>query len=337
MDIDNCLYSVVASNMRKTKNIAFSLILLFTSMTVAAHQDFWVVTESGNVKTRIKTGYQYEEIKKVQLIGELAELLAKKLNYNEPILLDFNHYYVGTAEPIYFLSFDNGTIKYNYDGARKGQPLLSGKGIVVRQVSSEFDIVNTLKMLEYSINNWKTIKKEQKRIEYNENYCNWIINSIDTNKSIDILDSKETEIIREIRNTKIYRPEKDFKSGITYYWQNDKYNIVFKNKNKEEFVASLNSIYDIQQKWNTIFIFETPADFSVFDTYKKKIVSKKWTIKNAERNYRPYDINHIGGDKFSISFSHYSKEPGIQPKNQIFIYAKYEDKIIQDLNEIMKE
>lgn len=61
-------------------------------MTVSAHQGFWVVTESGNVKTRIKTGYQYEEIKKVQIIGELAELLAKKLNYNEPILLDFNHY-----------------------------------------------------------------------------------------------------------------------------------------------------------------------------------------------------------------------------------------------------
>ena len=34
------------------------------------------MTESGNVKTRIKTGYQYEEIKKVQIIGELAELLA---------------------------------------------------------------------------------------------------------------------------------------------------------------------------------------------------------------------------------------------------------------------
>jgi hypothetical protein len=306
-------------------------------MTVSAHQDFWVVTESGNVKTRIKTGYEYEEIKKVEIIGKLAELLAKKLNYNEPILLDFNHFYVGLAEPIYFLSFDNGTIEYNNDYSQKGQPLLNKKGIVVRQVSNKFDITNTLKMLEYSIINWKSIKKEQKKIEYNDNYCDWIINSIDTNKSVDILDSKETEVITEIRNTKIYRPEKDFSSGITYYWQNSKYNVIFKEKNKEELIVSLNSIYDIQQKWNTIFIFETPADFSVFDTYKKEIVSKKWTIENAEKNYRPYHINHIGGDKFSISFSYYSKEPGIQPKNQIFIYAKYEDKVIQDLNEIMKE
>lgn len=323
--------------MKKTKNIAFLLIFLLTSMAVSAHQDFWVVTESGNVKTRIKTGYQYEEIKKVQIIGELAELLAKKLNYNEPILLDFNHYYVGTAEQIYFLSFDNGTIKYNYDGARKGQPLLSKKGIVIRQVSSEFDIINTLKMLEYSINNWKTIKKEQTKIEYNENYCNWIINSIDTNKSIDILASKETEVIREIKNTKIYRPENDFKSGITYYWQDDKYNIVFKKNNKEELVTSLNSIYDIQRKWNTVFIFETSSDFIVYDTYKKEIVSKKWKIENAEKNYRPYEINHIGGDKYSISFYYYSNEPGIQPKNQILIYARHDDKLIQNLNKLMKE
>jgi hypothetical protein len=77
--------------MNKTKNILIFLLLLLTSITVSAHQDFFVVNEFGNVKTRIKTGYEYEEIKKVQIIGELAELLAKKLNYNEPILLDFNH------------------------------------------------------------------------------------------------------------------------------------------------------------------------------------------------------------------------------------------------------
>jgi hypothetical protein len=73
-------------------------------------------------------------------------------------------------------------------------------------------------MLEYAIINWKTIKKEQKKIEYRENYCNWLINSIDPNKSIDILNEKDTKAISEIKNTKIYRPEKDFKSGITYFW-----------------------------------------------------------------------------------------------------------------------
>lgn len=322
--------------MKKIKNIVFLLIFFITSMKVSAHRDFWVFTESGNIKTRIKTGYQYEEIKKVQIIGKLAELLAKKLNYTESILLDFNHYYVGIAEPIYFLSFDNGTIKHSYDEARKVQPLLNKNGIVVRQVGSEFDIVNTLKMLEYSINNWKSIKKTQKRIEYNENYCNWVVNSIDINQSIEILKSKESEVIREIINTKIYRPEKGGKSRVTYYWKNNKYKVVFRGKNKEKLLITLNNIYDIQQKRNTIFIFETPADFLVFDSYKQ-VVSKKWSIENAEKNYRPYSINYLGGDKFSISFNYYSKEPGIQPKNQIFIYAKLEDKIIQDLNKMMKE
>lgn len=319
------------------KSIFLALIFLLSSVKALAHQDFWVIKEFGNVKTRIKTGYEYEEIKKVHIIGELAEILAKELNYSKPILLDFNHYYVGVAEPIYFLSFDDGTIKYNYEGAENVQPLLNKNGIVVRQVSSKFDIMKTLKMLEYSILNWKTIKKEQKKIEYNENYCNWIINSIDTTKSINILNSKETNAIRKIKNTKIYRPDKDFKSGITYYWENDKYHIVFVELEKEEKIITLPIIYDIQRKWNTVFIFETSADFVVFDTYKKEIISKKWSIENADKNYRPYEINHIGGDKYSISFYYYSKDADIQPKNQILIYARYDDKLIQDLDKLMEE
>jgi len=294
-------------------------------MKISAHKDFRVVKKFGTVTTRIKTGYKYEEIKKIQIIGELAEQLAKKLNYNEPILLDFDHHYVGVTEPIYYLSFDDGEIKYKYVRTKNKQTILNKKRIVVRQVSSEFDIINTLKMLEYSIRNWATIEKEQKKVE------RWdcIINSIDTNKSIDILDSKETEVIKEIKNTKIYRHEKSFRSGITYFWQNDKYNIVFVEKGKEKIITSFTRIYDIQKKHDIVFIFETPAEFIVFDTHKKEIVSKKLKIKNAEKNYKPYKINNIEDNKYSISFYYRSKESGIKPKKQILIYAQNEGKLIQ--------
>ncbi len=306
-------------------------------MIVSAHQDFWVVNQFRNIKTRIKTGYKYEEIKKVQIIGELAQLLAEKLNYNQPILLDFNHFYVGVSEPIYFLSFDKGIIKYNYDPIRIGKPLLTKKAIVVRQVSNKFDIVNTLKMLEYAILNWKTIKKEQIRIKYDENYCDWIINAIDQRTVTNIETSKESDVITGIKHFKIYRPEKDFKKGMSYFWQNDKYHIIFKEKNKERIITTLTSIYDIQKVRSTIFIFESPSEFVVFDEYKEEIVSKKWTIENADKNYRLYNINQIGGDKYSISFYYYSKEPGLQPKNQILIYSLYDDKLVQDLNRLMNE
>lgn len=215
--------------------------------------------------------------------------------------------------------------------------MLDKNGIVVRQVANKFDIINTLKMLEYSINNWKAIKKEQRQIEYNDNYCNWKINSIDTTRSVAILKTTESNILQKIKEKKIYRPEKDFKNGFTYFWQNEKFNIIYIEKNKEKKITSLSNVYDIQKKWNTVFIFESSADFIVFDTYKKDLVSKKWTIENAEKNYRLYHIEHIGGDKFSISFNYYSKEPGIQPKNQILIYSLYDDKLIQDLDKLMKE
>jgi hypothetical protein len=59
--------------------------------TTFAHKDFWKVADFGNVKVRVKTGFQYEEINKAFIIGQLAEKLSKDLNYADTIFLDFNH------------------------------------------------------------------------------------------------------------------------------------------------------------------------------------------------------------------------------------------------------
>jgi hypothetical protein len=319
------------------KNILLILIFSLSNLTLLAHQDFWVIHEFGNIKTRIITGYEYEEIKKVQIIGKLAEILAKEMNYNEPILLDFNHFYVGIAEPIYFISFDKGVINYKNSNGENGVKLLTKNGIVVRQVSNKFDIINTLKMLEYSIINYKSIKKEQKRIEYDKNYCDWIINSINTNQIVNILKSNETKLIKNIKNRKVYRPENKFKGGFTYFWQNEKYNIVFKTKDTEKPIITLSSIYDIQQKRNTIFIFEKSTEFIVLDTYQRKIISRKLKLENAEENYHPYKIEPFTKDLYTIKFSYFSKKPVNQYKNRISIYSRKNSKLIQDLDELMKK
>lgn len=318
----------------KTKNILIFLIFSLFSLTVFAHQDFWVVKEFGNIKTRIKTGYQYEEIKKVEIIGKLAEMLAKELNYNKPVLLDFNHFYVGIAKPTYFLSFDRGKINYNSSNKENGIKLLDKNGIVIRQVSNTFNILNTLKILEYSINNWKSIEKEQKTIEYKENYCDWLINSINKTKILNILNNNESETLKKIKKLKIYRPESKLKFSLNYFWKNGKYHIFYRENNKEKIILSINSIYSIQKEWNTIFIFETKTKFLVIDNNNKELISKKWNIENGNQNYRPYKIERLGGDKYVIKFSFFSEETGEQ--NRILIYSKNNDKLIQDLDKLMR-
>ncbi len=309
-----------------TKNLLIILTLLLIPITVSAHKDFWVSKRYGNVTSRIKTGYGYEEIRKVQIIGKLAEQLALKSDYTEPILLDFDHAYTGNSNSTYYLGVDDQEITYNH-GANE-QKILIKKKIVIYQIGSSFNIINTLKMLEYSIKNRTKIEVEQKPIK------RWkrTINSIDKNKTIDILKSPETELINSIKNTKIYRPEKDFKSGFTYFWKNDRYNIVFVEESNEKTITTSTNIYDFEKRDNIVFVFKTPSKLIVHETSKKEIISKKYRIRNASKNYKPYKISKIGDNMYTISFSYYYRR---RRKKQILIFDQTKGRLIRGRNKYL--
>lgn len=320
--------------MKVTSNISIFIILLFSGLSTFAHQDFYVITSFGKIKTRIKTGYEYEEIQKVKIIGELANKLAEELNYNKPILLDFNHFYVGVAKPTYFLSFDNGMI--NSD-SRNHSPLLKEDAIVVRQVGSSFNILRTIKMLEYAIINRKKIKENQKKIDYNNNYCNWIINSIETKEIKNSILNNESKIISKIKNIKVYRPEKKNNYNVTYFWKNENFHIIKKNESEERTLIKLNNVYDFQRKNNVVFIFETNKDFHVLDRFRSQTISQKWKIKDISENYKLFKIEKIYYQTYTMKTNYYSNEAGRQPKQRTLIYSKNYDNLIQDLDLILKK
>ena len=309
-----------------TKNLIIILTLLLIPITVSAHKDFWVSKKYGNVTSRIETGYGYEEIKKIQIIGKLAEKLALKLDYTEPILLDFDHKYTGNSNSTYYLGVDDQEITYNH--GTNEQKILIKKKIVIYQTGSSFNIINTLKMLEYSIKNRTKIEEEQKPIK------RWgrTINSIDKNKSIDILKTPETELINSIKNTKIYRPEKNFKSGFTYFWKNDRYTIVFAEESSEKTIIILTNIYDFKKRDNIVFAFKTPSKLIIHENSNKEIVSNKFRIKNARENYKPYKISKIRDNIYSINFSYYHRR---RRKKQSLIFDQTKGRLIRGSNKYL--
>lgn len=103
--------------MRASKLIL--IFILFSTAKAFAHQDFWMTKTFGNVKVRIKTGFRYEEINKVWIIGELAQNLCNELKYKDTVFLDFNHAYTGYCSPDYFISFGDGSIIQNWPGGEK--------------------------------------------------------------------------------------------------------------------------------------------------------------------------------------------------------------------------
>jgi hypothetical protein len=194
-----------------------------------------------NVKVRVKTGYEYEEINKAFVIGKLAVKLAKELNYSDPIFLDFEHHYTGDCYPAYFISYDKGKIEYTWESASKEENYLKTNAIVVRQVNRQFNVIATLSLLEYVIKNIYSIKESQKQIEYNENYCEWKINSIDTSLIKEQLLKPSSDLLKRILKNKIERPAKDLQSGISYFWQDNLFIIYDKdfNNSTRELCSSL--------------------------------------------------------------------------------------------------
>ncbi|WP_405566855.1 hypothetical protein [Polaribacter sp. Asnod6-C07] len=318
------------------KKLLFSTFIFLFSINIFGHRDFYVVKETGNIKTIIKTGYKYEEVNKIEIIGILAERLAQTLNYKEPILLDFNHFYVGNVKPTYFLSFDRGISNFNNIDDIYNKNLLIIDGIVVRQVGSSFNILDTLKILEYAIKNREKIRKTQRKIKFDDFYCNWFMNSVEmTSVKKSVLNS-DSKLVNEIINTKIYRPENKNKYGITYYWKNNKFYFINKKENEEKLITTLDNVYDIQKISNVVFIFETKELFLVVEVYNKKQLSLKWRIENIQNNYKLFKIIKLSKDKFAMTTNYWTDKTGTKPKDRVLIYSKENDFLIQDLDKIMK-
>lgn len=314
-------------------------LLLFLSIytNVNAHEDFDTINDYNNIKVRVKTGYSYEEINKCMIIGQLAEILSKELNYNQEIFLDFTHFYVEDCNPVYFISFDKGAIQYSWS-KDKQEDIFKDSVIIIRQTGRKFDAISTLKLVEYAIKNLTKIKSEQRRLNYNHPYCQWTINSIDTN-IIHELQSINTSIeLKRIIQSKVYRPNKDFKSGISYYWQNNKYYVISKDYNKEELVLlSLDNIFFYKDFHNPAsIIFDTDSSFYYVDMWKNNFVSKKQVIMNHGDYYGVYQIEDIGGDKISIYYYNIPKKIGVSGERTL-IYLIDKDELIQNLEIILIE
>lgn len=227
--------------------IKLIILFLILGQFSLAHQDFYITKDYGNVKVRVKTGFQYEEINRAFIIGQLAERLAKELNYKEQIFLDFTHYYLSdTIFSDYFVSFEKGLIKENND--QLNEAVLKEDAIVIREIGNQFNVENTLKLVEYSIENLKIIKAIQKEISYNNIYYNWKLTSLEANKIKKVINNKQlSKNIRSVYSSKIYRPNSDFKFGFTYYWYEGKYVVIKKDvEGKETPLIDLENIYDFR-------------------------------------------------------------------------------------------
>jgi hypothetical protein len=321
--------------------LALCLNLVLTS-TFLVYID---VYNFGNITLKITTHRNdSEENSKIIMFGQLAEKLSKELNYSKPILLDFHHYYYTDDHipnyyciPDFFISYDKGDIEGGGSYTRK---YLKKNAIVVRQFARQFDAETTLKLLEYAILNTKNVESSQKKITYKNDYS-WRINSIDALTIKEILNTPNSDLLNKVLETRIKRPEKQNSSCyFSYHWENNKYFVVKERYGgmQDSVLIELENIYDFKALENGYaMVFDTDSSFYYVGLYDDFIhremqlqVSQRQVIENIFEShgeyYRAFNVKNIGKGKIAIYLW-----------GRTSIYLTEEDRLIQDLDKLLKE
>jgi hypothetical protein len=327
------------------KNIYVLIValIMMSGQTVKAHEDFYAIKEFGNVKVRIKTGFEYEEIYNIALLGQSAEKLCIALNYSKPILLDFIHCYINNFVPDYHVSYDKILDEHidHYVQQRKSTFLkdykityilagnyIDDNAIIVRQTAKHFECQTTLKLLEYAILNLNNI------------------NAIDTFDLNEALNSPTSDLVNNTMENKIYRSEDNFSHGVSYYMQKNRYFVFFSFMSSGGILFDIEHIFDFQRTGNAgnwVVIFD--SDSSFYYAGGLNGLSKRHVLKKSG-NYRPFNITYIGNHKIAIYYWYWKREREedevgdyftVGDKEKTMIYIPKEDRIIEDLDKLLKQ
>ena len=319
--------------------IAVLLISLCAGRAVA-HQDMLTWKVFDNVTVRITTGFDYEEINKVFIIGDLVNRLAKEHKYSQSIFLDFRHHYVSKVQPDYFVSFDDGSVRYSWSRTDRLESPTRNKGLVIRQVASVFDIETTLRLAEYGMLNKSFIRVNQMQLEYEKNHCQWIIQTIDTALTRTVATSNNSMSVSRVSRERAYRNQKESWQGISYYAEKGEFTFVIRKPRSEDVtLIVLPNVYLIKEFNDySIMVFDTDSSFYYMRMYGDNRLSSKHTIRGIHENYRPFKVEPMGGGLFSIHFSYSSPTQAFGPdEHRNLVYDSRNDKLVQNLREVLED
>lgn len=304
------------------------LVFFLISNSLYSHMDFYIEESYDNVKVRIRTGYQYEEINKVLLIGELSEQLAKKLDYEDTIYLDFIHAYVIDEGLDYQVSFDKGGFIENKN-ISKLHNRFERDVIVIRQIGKHFDIEKTLKLVEYSITNKEIIESSQFEKETERSYGIFVKNkSISDEKVESILQESQSNELKEVLCQGVFRISINNlkKNNFTYYWENNVYYIMTQDTFKA--IIALKSVYKILEFEEGLFIFDTDNTFCFLG--KDEIGGDKeykYVLSDCKKkSFEPIEISPIGDDNYLFTFVCYKEKREFEVEKKVF--CKLEKELI---------
>ena len=268
------------------------LILFFSTFITTnslAHKDIHIHKKYGNVKIYMKTGFYYSDVLKIQIIGKLSNELSKYLEYKDTILIEYLQDYTNWyKDDIYLLENNNSDYKFiqGIEKLNKKQNSSSKKGISIRICADRINIVETLKLIEYTIINRKKINKylTSRKIRYNDTYFHktHFITTGNSKQFIQKIFNKTTsELIKRLINRKIVAEAKKNKQ-VEIYWKNNQF--IFEKKYIKELEKENIQLFKINDYFyhiyidngNRLLIFTDNTHFYYVDPYNKLIKQNEY-------------------------------------------------------------
>lgn len=281
-------------------NIAVFTLLLF--QISFAHKDKSIQKTYGNVQLLTYASDYVEEMNKTLIIGQYAEMLAKKYSFSNKIYL-------------YFLEEQHGatSIKAWLPDASENSDNLDGINVSFRM--KEYNIEGCLKVIENAILNRNKLKSFAAKQEA-------------------IYHGHPSAKIAEILKMRIDRPNEIKELGkplYSYFFQNNKYHLVLKEDDKEVEISTVNNVLDYQVLSRDMVIVFT--SFDELKIFQAKVSARTEHIDSIPNFYWPYNAHLSGNNKILIEFF-----PRSEQKNRVMIYYLDKNIFIQDLDkELEKE
>jgi len=301
--------------------LKLGILALLISINCFAHKDKVIGKTYGNVKIFMKTGFDYSDIDKIQIVGQLSEKLSNRLHYKDTILIEYIQDYTNKYDnDLYLLEFNNSN--YKIIGGIKSEYTIksNNSGLSVRIYADRINVLDILKLVEFTITNKEKTNSylTKKAIGFN-GYDEQSLNSIATDdKIIEEIFSSESELIKKLINERILVKEQD-NYGIEIYWTNDKFIFEYNHihSDKQEFVFELKDyFYHKYLNVNDILIFVDKNSFYYLDGTDDK---KKELIKMDNKSYSPLMIMDYGN---KVLFHPYRN------RNELSIFLKDKNKVL---------
>lgn len=270
------------------------LIVVFSFNISFAHKTKVTEKTYNNIHIVIYTNEYTESINTALIASLYAEKLSEELGYKKKITLYFEENYF--EENVVFAQIDK----------RKGK-----NELIVRFKIKDFNIPQSLNIIEYSILNVNALNK-------------------DVNFYKELYYKEQSSKLNELLNNKVYRPnvvkELEKSDLISYYFQNDDFNF-YKRDNTEKIIFETFHLVDYNiLTYDTVIIIESNSELKLLRNDSLKTL----LLKDVADFYFPYNIKLLGNKIF------FAKESIGWKTNRVAVYDISKDVLIQNIDELIK-